>query len=107
MDIRCGTCVRDYGGVVTALETVREIDRRVLLVHVNVAVGLITRVLGRVSHSARHPTPASGGARVISPATQRGQKSERFEKQGKLVKTGLEEHERTGRSTTTCQVRWK
>ena len=40
--------------------TVREIDRRVLLVHVT--VGLITCVWGRIGQAARHPTPASGSA---------------------------------------------
>ena len=40
---------------------VGEVDRRVLCVHEEVGgVGLMTCVWSWVSHSARHPTPASG-----------------------------------------------
>ena len=68
-------CGGDYGGVVTALETsvtVWEIDRRVLLVHVAVEVGLITCVWSQIGQAARHSTPVSGGTRVYSTSTQRG-----------------------------------
>ena len=41
--------------------TVSEIDRRVLLVHVAVEVGLITCVWGRSGQAARHSTIVSGG----------------------------------------------
>ena len=36
--------------------TVREVDRRVLLVHVGVEVGLITCVWSRIGQAARHST---------------------------------------------------
>ena len=49
--------------------TVREIDRRVLLVHVT--VGLITCVWGRIGKAARHSTPVSGGTKFLSTATKR------------------------------------
>ena len=50
----------DHGSVVLALEiVVAVVDRRVLRVHVAEEVGLITCVWSWVSHSARHPTPAS------------------------------------------------
>ena len=55
-------CGGDYGDVVTVLETsvtVRDIDRRVLLVHVAVEVGLITCVWGRIGQAARHSTPVN------------------------------------------------
>ena len=61
--------------IVTALKTsvtVREIDRRVLLVHVAVEVGLITRVWGPIGQAARHSTPVSGGTGVYSTSFQRG-----------------------------------
>ena len=44
-------CGGDYGGVVAARETsvtVREMDRRVLLVHVAEEVGLVTCAWGRI-----------------------------------------------------------
>ena len=40
---------------------VRAIDRRVLLVHVAVEVGLVTCVWGRSGKAAGHSTPVSGG----------------------------------------------
>ena len=68
-------CGGDYGGVVTELETsvtVREIDRRVLRVHVAEEVGLRTCVWSWVSHSARQPTPACGCTGVFSAASSHG-----------------------------------
>ena len=62
-------CGGDHGSVVLALEivvAVGEVDRRVFSVHVAEevgGVGLITCVWSWVSHSARHPTPASGARR--------------------------------------------
>ena len=38
--------------------TVKEIDRRVLLVHVAVEAGLITCVWSRIGQAARHSTPS-------------------------------------------------
>ena len=56
----------DYGGVIIAREipvTVREVDRRVLIVCVDTEVGLITCVRSRTGQAARHSTPVSRGAR--------------------------------------------
>ena len=60
-------CGGDYGGVVAARDipvAVREVDRRVLLVHVGTEVGLITCVWSRIGQAARHSTPVSRRARV-------------------------------------------
>ena len=54
---------------------VGEVDRRVLCVHEAEEageVGVITCVWSWVSHSARHPTPASGLARVFPEASSHG-----------------------------------
>ena len=68
-------CGGDCGGVVAARETsvtVREIDRRVLLVHVAVEVGLKTCVWSRLGQAARQSTLVSGGTWVYSTSLQRG-----------------------------------
>ena len=60
-------CGGDYGGVVAEREipvAVREVDRRVLIVHVGTDVGLITCVWSRIGQAARHSTPVSRGAGV-------------------------------------------
>ena len=62
-------CGGDYGGVVAAREipvTVRVRDRRVLLVHVGVEVGLMTCVWSQIGQAARHSTPVRGGTGVYS-----------------------------------------
>ena len=68
-------CGGDYCGVVATREipvTVRDVDRRVLLVHVGVEVGLMTCVWSRISQAARHSTPVSGGTGVYSTSFQQG-----------------------------------
>ena len=68
-------CGGDYGGSVEEREIpviVREIARRVLLIHVVVDVGLVTCVWSRAGQAARHSTPVSGGTGVYSAPFQRG-----------------------------------
>ena len=48
------------------LFAVREVDRRVLLVDVDTDLGLITCVRSRIGQAARHSTPVSRGAGVLS-----------------------------------------
>ena len=68
-------CGGDYGDVVTVLGTsvtVRDIDLRVLLVHVAVEVGLIICVRCRIDQAVRHSTPVSGSTGVYSASIQGG-----------------------------------
>ena len=66
-------------GVVATREipvAVREVDRRVLLVHVAVGVELVTCDWSRMDQAARHhsqtSTPVCGGSVVDSTSTQGG-----------------------------------
>ena len=57
-------CGKPFGSSEVEIMVAREIDRRVLLVHVAVEVGLITCVCWtRIGQAARHSTPVSGGTR--------------------------------------------
>ena len=58
-------CGGDYGGVIIARKfpvAAREVDRRVLIIHVSTDVGLRTCVRSRIRQAARHSTPVSRGA---------------------------------------------
>ena len=67
-------CGGDRGSVLLALEivvAVGDVDRRVLSVHADEEVGGVW-LMTRVSHSARHPTPASGLAGGFPEASSNG-----------------------------------
>ena len=67
-----GLSPKDPDMVGTLVAADGKLSGKLISVQETAEVGLMTCVLGRVSHSARHHTPASRGARVISTATERG-----------------------------------